>query len=304
LQHVGQKTGKYLLLGAMISCASAINAQELDPRSYINLPTEQNFFGALYVYTDGDIHTSADVPVDELTLEIDGPAIAYARTLNLFGNASKIDISTGQACAYGEAVYQGEDISRKFCGITDTRVRLNYNFYGAKALKMADFIKQAKTTVVGASIQVSVPTGQYDTDYILNIGANRWFIKSEIGTSIPFGSWEFDLAVSAKIFTDNDELQGDKTFAQDPIYNIQSHLIYDLGPGHWISLNGNYFWGGDTFVDGEQKSNKAGNYRAGFTYSLALSSQHSIKFLANKGVTTTRGNDSTVYAVAWAYRWD
>ncbi|WOH37005.1 transporter [Thalassotalea fonticola] len=284
--------------------SSNLAAQELDPRSYVDLPTGQNFFGALYIYTEGDIYTSPDVPVEDLTLEIDGPAIAYAHTFELFGNASKIDIAGGQACSYGEAIYQGENISRKYCGMTDTRVRLNYNFYGAKAKTMAEYVKQPKGIVVGASLQVSAPTGQYDEQYILNIGANRWFFKPEIGTSMPFGSWELDLAISAKIFTDNNDLQGDKKFEQDPIYNVQSHLIYDFGPGHWISLNGNYFWGGDTFVDGAKTAKKAGNYRAGITYSRALNSQHSIKLLANKGVTTNRGNDSVVYAIAWAYRWD
>ncbi|WNC71791.1 transporter [Thalassotalea psychrophila] len=287
----------------LLQCTSSFS-QELDPRSYIDLPIGQNFFGALYIYTEGDVYTSPDVPVEDLTLEIDGPAIAYARTFELFGNASKFDINVGQACSHGEAIYLGEDATRDYCGITDTRVRLNYNFYGAKAKTMKEFVKQPKGIVIGGSLQVSAPTGQYDDKYILNIGANRWFFKPEIGTSIPFGSWELDLSVSAKISTDNNDLQGSKKFEQDPIYNVQSHLIYDIGPGQWISLNGNYFWGGDTFVDGRQTANKAENYRAGITYSKALNSQHSIKFLANKGVTTNRGNDSVVYAVAWAYRWD
>ena len=294
---------RILTTGLLLQCTNLV-AQELDPRSYIDLPTGQNFFGALYVYTEGDIYTSPDIPVENLTLEIDGPAFAYARTFELFGNSSKIDIVGGQACSYGEAVYLGEDVSRKYCGMTDTRVRLNYNFYGAKAKTMSEFVKHPKGVVVGASLQVSAPTGQYDDQYILNIGANRWFFKPEIGASMPFGAWELDLSISAKIFTDNNDLQGNKTFAQDPIYNVQSHLIYDFGPGHWISLNGNYFWGGDTFVDGEQTANKEANYRAGITYSKAINSQHSFKLLANKGITTNRGNDSVVYAIAWAYRWD
>lgn len=292
-------TASYLLL-----ITANTYAQELDPRSYINLPTEQNFAGVLYIYTDGDVHTSPDVPIEDLTLQIDGPAFAYARTFSLFGNASKFDISSGHACASGEAIVAGEFTTRDFCGATDTRIRLNYNFYGAKAKSMREFVKTPKGIVVGASVQLSIPTGEYEERYVFNIGANRWFIKPEIGTSIPFGHWELDLAASAKIFTDNDDYLHTQTLDQDPIYNIQSHLIYDFAPGHWISLNGNYFWGGDVSVDGVQKSNKAGNYRAGFTYSLALNKQHSIKFLANKGITTTRGNDSEAYAVAWAYRWD
>lgn len=280
-----------------------LTAQELDPRSYIDLPTGQNFLGALYIYTEGDIYTSPEVPIENLNLVIHGPALAYARTFSLFGNASKFDINQGHACADGNAILQGEYIERRFCGATDTRVRLNYNFYGAKAKTLSEFVKQPKGIVVGASLQVSIPTGEYEKQYIFNTGANRWYIKPEIGISIPHGPWELDLSTSVKVFTDNEDYLYTQTLEQDPIYNIQSHLIYDIAPGQWIALNGNYFWGGDTHIDGVQKSNKEGNYRAGITYSLALSKQHSIKFLANKGVTTKRGNDSEAFAIAWAYRW-
>lgn len=279
-------------------------AKELDPRSYINLPIGQHFLGALYVYTDGDVYTSPDVPVKDLTLKIDGPLAAYAHTFGLFGNASKFDFIIGQACAKGKAIYLGENASRNYCGVTDARIRLNYNFYGAKALPLSEFIKQPKGIVIGASVQLSVPTGQYDDQYILNIGANRWSIKPEIGTSIPFGKWELDLAASVRFYTDNNDFQGSKTFKQDPIYNLQTHLIYDFSPGHWISLNANYYFGGDTFIEGDRNAKKQGNYRAGITYSYALNQQHSIKLLANKGVTTNEGNDSVAYAVGWSFRWD
>ncbi|TRX53152.1 transporter [Thalassomonas sp. M1454] len=297
---------KNIIKTIYLTCALlpfTLTAQELDPRSYVDLPTGQNFLGALYVYTDGDVYTSPEVPIENLNLQIHGPALAYARTFSLFGNSTKFDINQGQACADGDAILQGEYIERSFCGLTDTRIRLNYNFYGAKAKSLAEYVKQPKGIVVGTSLQVSIPTGEYEKQYVFNVGANRWFVKPEIGMSIPHGPWELDLSASVKIFSDNDDYLYTQTLKQDNIYNIQSHLIYDISPGQWIALNANYFWGGDTHVDGVQKSNKAGNYRAGITYSLALSSQHSIKFLANTGVTTKRGNDSDVFAIAWAYRW-
>ncbi|QBY03898.1 transporter [Thalassotalea sp. HSM 43] len=278
-------------------------AKELDPRSYINIPIDQNFIGALYIKTKGDVYTTPDVPVEDLTLDIDGPGVAYAYTFSMFGNASKFDIAGGQACADGEAIYLGDRVERRYCGMTDTFMRLNYNFYGAKAMELSEFVKQPKTMVIGASLQVGIPTGAYDKQYVLNIGSNRWFFKPEIGMSIPFGNWEFDAAVSAKFFTNNTELLYDQTFEQDPVYNIQSHLIYDFQPGHWISFNANYYFGGDTYVDGDKRADKTGNFRGGITYSYAINSQHSVKFIANKGITTKRGNDVDVVAVAWAYRW-
>ncbi|WP_068546978.1 transporter [Thalassotalea crassostreae] len=309
---------RYALTTVLLCGLSSVSAQELDPRSYLNLPIGQNFAAVVYGRVEGDLYLSPDSAVDDLKLDIDSVAVAYARTFELFGNSSKFDMSVGRGCVDGSARFQGPDgseingepvnngdkIYRDWCGYTDTKMRLNYNFYGAKAMEMKDFVKQPKGIVVGSSIQVSIPTADYDSDYVLNLGGNRWWVKPEIGASFPVGRWEWDIAVSAKIFGDNDELQNQFTLEQDPIYNIQSHLIYDIAPGQWIALNGNYFFGGDTFIDGARSSNKEGNYRAGFTYSFALNSQHSIKFLANMGVTTRRGNDTDVYALAYAYRWE
>jgi len=279
-------------------------AQELDPRSYINIPIGQNFIGLVYSYTDGDVYTSPDVPIEDLTLRIDGPSLVYANTFGLFGHSAKFDMFVGHACTFGKAVFEGENVSRNFCGITDTKVRLNYNFYGAPALTLKEFARHKKEIVMGASLQINIPTGEYDTDFVFNIGSNRWYLRPEIGISIPLNKWEFDFSVGGKFFTDNDEFLKTSTLAQDPIYNFQMHIIYDIKRGQWIALNANYFQGGETYLDGEKTSLTRGNERMGITYSLAINAQHSLKLLANKGVTTRLGNDSIVYNIGWLYRWE
>lgn len=287
-----------------ITISSSVNAEELDARSYTHIPINQNFFGALYAYSDGELYTSADVPLDDVQLTLKGEIIAYARTFDLFGQTAKFDTNVGHFCGDADAINaDGNKIYRSFCGLTDTKIRLAYNFYGAPALKMADYVKHKKEMVIGASLQISIPTGEYEDKYILNTGANRWFFKPEIGMSIPWGKWEFDASVGAKIFTDNNDLKRTQTLEQDPIYNLQLHLVYDFSPGYWIAFNSNWFGGGDTYVDGERSGVKESNHRAGITYSMSLSRVQSLKFVANKGVTTRLGNDTDAYGIAWTYRW-
>jgi len=303
------RTKKLFLVLILTSSHQTAQTQELDPRSYINIPIEQNFFGLVYAYTDGDIHTSPDVPIEDLTLRVDGQSLAYVRTFSIFGSSAKFDASVGHACTSGKASFEGDNVSRSFCGVTDARMRLNYNFYGAPALKLKDYASYKKGVVVGASLQLSMPTGEYDTDYVFNIGSNRWFVKPEIGISIPMdkwnlSKWEIDFSLGGKFFSDNDEFKKTSNLKQDPIYNLQMHLIYDISPGHWISLNTNYFQGGETYLDGVKSSITRGNERAGLTYSYAVNSQHSLKLLANTGVTTRLGNDSNAYGLGWAYRWE
>jgi len=297
------KIGYPLILGFAVMICLPAQGKELDPRSYINIPIDQNFVGLVYAYSKGDIFTSPSVPIEDLTIQTNGPLLAYLRTFALFAHTAKFDVVVGQACVLGEAVFKGENVSRKFCGVTDTKVRLGYNFYGAPPLSLKEYVGYKKSLVIGTTLQISAPTGAYDTNYVFNIGSNRWYIKPEIGMSIPIDQWEFDFSLGVKVFTANNELKGTSTLRQDPIYNFQMHIVYDISRRQWIALDANYFQGGDTFLDGVKTSFTRGNFRGGLTYSYAINSQHSIKLLANTGVTTRLGNDSNAYGIGWTYRW-
>ncbi len=279
-------------------------AQDLDPRRYVNLPTGQNILAIAYSHSEGDVNVSPSLPLKNAFLTIEAGALAYARTMDIGGKASSFDAFLPYACASGSVVLDVAPLNRTVCGQGDTTLRITYNFIGAPAMELSEFVKKGKEVVVGASLQVSIPTGQYDDDRLLNIGANRWFIKPEIGISIPWRKWNFEFAAGVRIFTDNDKFVADLTLKQDPLYNLQMHLIYDLSPRQWISINGNYFFGGATYQDSVPSANRQENSRLGLSWFAALTSKHALKFLAHRGVITRIGNDSDTYSVTWIYRWD
>jgi hypothetical protein len=297
-----QASASIAVIAAIILLGHA-NAQDLDPRRYVNLPIGQNFVALAYAYSEGDVNVSSSSPLSDASIRIAGPALAYARTFGFAGNAATFDILAPYTCANGSAVLDGQRRSRSVCGPGDTRVRLSYNFVGAKAVSLSEFARQPKLVVVGASVQVSVPTGLYDNDKLLNIGANRWYIRPEIGVSVPWKKWSFEFAGGVRFFTDNDEFLGVR-LKQDPLYNVQAHLIFDLTRRQWVSLDSNYFFGGDTSMDGVQSETRQNNSRLGLTWAFALNSQHILKFLAHTGVVGRIANDSDMYTVAWSYRWD
>jgi hypothetical protein len=64
-------------------------------------------------------------------------------------------------------------------GLGDPLLRISVNFFGAPALSMAEYPAYRQDVIVGASLQVTAPLGQYDPDKLLNVGTNRWpFIPS------------------------------------------------------------------------------------------------------------------------------
>ncbi len=283
---------------------SNLNAQDLDPRRYTNIPIAQNFLVLAFLYSDGDVNFAASAPLSEARIRIDGPALAYLRSFAIAGKSASVDMLLPYVCVAGSALLNGERASREVCGLGDAALRVSYNFVGAPATELRDFSRRKRTTVVGASVQIGMPTGQYDSDKLLNIGANRWYIKPEIGVSIPLNKWSFEFAAGVRIFTDNSDFLGDVKLAQDPLYNIQSHVIYDLTPRQWVSLDANYFFGGNTFQDGAQSATGQNNSRLGLTWTVALNSKHNLKFLAHTGVIGRVSNDSDTFTVAWSYRWD
>lgn len=283
---------------------NSANAQDLDPRRYTNLPVGQNFLALVFVYSEGDVNFAPSVPLTDASIRIDGPALAYVRTFAIAGKSASFDVLLPYGCVTGSALRDGERARRDVCGLGDSALRVSYNFFGAPAAEFPEFVRQKKSTVVGASLQVGIPTGQYDADKLLNIGANRWYIKPEIGVSIPWNKWSFEFSAGARIFSDNDSFVGDVTLAQDPLYNFQSHVIYDLTPRQWVSLDANYFFDGDTSQDGVPLGNTQNNSRLGLTWTVALNSKHLLKFLVHTGVFGRVSNDSDTFTAAWSYRWD
>ncbi len=284
--------------------SGSAEAQDLDPRRYVNLPANQNFLRVAYGYSEGNLNVAPSVPLEDASLTIEGGSLAYLRTMDIGGKASSFDVWLPYLCTSGSAVLEGVQRNHSVCGQGDARIRITYNFVGAPAMELSEFAKQEKNVVVGASLQVSIPTGQYDDDKLVNIGANRWVIKPEIGMSIPWRNWTFEFTAGVRFFTDNDEFVGNVLLEQDPLYNLQAHLIYDLSPRQWLSLNGNYFFGGVTFQESVKTDTRQENSRVGLTWSVAVNSKHVLKFGARRGVITRIGNDSDTYVVEWIYRWD
>jgi hypothetical protein len=290
-----------LLLTALLP--SALYAQDLEPRTYTNLPVGQNFLGVGYSNSKGEINPSPSVPIKDVELELNGVVGAYVRSLDLWGKAGKVSAQWGRLCMKGNGEFRGEKVSGDRCGTTDPAISLSYLFYGAPALSLAEFRKTKVGRVIGISLKVDMPLGDYNNENLINTGSNRWTFKPEIGISNRWGNWSIENAFAARFFGDNDNFFGGTTLEQDPLYQLQTHLIYQLPKGRWMSVNGNYFWGGRTKKDGVKGDDVQENSRVGVTLAWPLNAQHSLKFFANSGLVTKIGNDSDTYGILWQYRW-
>jgi hypothetical protein len=303
-RDVIEYSGAVLAVFVLLFMATQAHAGEIEPRAYVNTPVGVNFLIAGYVYSDGGLSTSGASPIKDAQLRLHTEVLAYARSLDVWGKSGKFDVVLPYSQLSGTAMVGGQPRERNVSGLNDPRFRFSVNFYGAPALSLEEFAKYKQDLIIGASVQVSAPLGQYDNDKLVNIGNNRWFVKPDIGISKAWGPLSLELSTGVYFFSKNDEFFGGQTLEQDPIYTTQAHITYDVGRGIWAALSFNYDYGGRTTVNGVQQIDTLQqNSRVAATVALPVNRNNSIKFYASTGISTSTGNDFDMVGIFWQYRW-
>jgi hypothetical protein len=293
------------LLGmAMFVLASSPGrAAELEPRAYANAPVGMNFLIAGLAKSEGGLSTDPASPIQDAHLNINTGVLAYARSLDVWGNSGKFDVIMPFSGLSGTALVNGQPVERKISGLNDPRFRFSVNFIGAPALSIQEFAGYQQDLIVGASVQVSAPVGQYDPSRLVNIGSNRWFIKPDIGISKAIGAFTLELSAGAFFYSKNDEYYGGKSLEQDHLYTTQAHVTYSFRNGVWVALDGTYDYGGRTTVNGVQQDDVQESSRFGATLAMPVNRNYSVKLYASSGVSIRTGSDYNLAGAALQYRW-
>jgi hypothetical protein len=292
---------KLLLVIAVTAYTAA--AQEMEPRAYSRAPVGNQFLVFAYAYQTGDVLTDASLPLRDVKVKIGAGSIAYGRTFGLAGRQANVSLMSAyvRGRASGTIFEDLREVRRS--GIGDVRLRFSMNLIGGPALGQKEFASYKPRPLLGASVTVVAPTGQYDPRRLVNIGSNRWSFKPEVGFSKPYGPWTIEFVGGVWMFTDNKEFFGGVRRGQKPLTTLQSHAIYTIRRRMWLALNANYYFGGKTVVNGVTNADKQANSRIGSTLSLPLTEQQSIKLAFAKGLTTRFGGNVMTVAVAWQYVW-
>ena len=290
-----------ILLSILLWTAFA-RGQALEPRLYSNAPVGLNFLLGGYVYSSGSAIMDPSVAIENGEIEVHSPFAAYAYSFGLWGRSAKFDVVVPYSFLSGTATVHGAPASREVDGFADPSFRVSMNFIGAPALSLADFMEYRQNFVLGGSLQVLAPFGQYDSSRLINIGTHRWTIKPELGLSKTFGPVILELAGAVAFYTENDDFQG-QARKQEPIYSMQGHVVYAFRNGIWFSLDSTYYRGGQSTTDGVKNPDAQSNSRLGATLALPVNKHHSVKLYFSSGVSTRTGSDFDTYGLAWQYRW-
>lgn len=283
-------------------CATA-SAQDLEPRAYSNSPIGMHFAVAGYGYTTGKVFTDPALPVDNVSTEAHVGVFALATTFGILGQSAKFDLVVPYVSLAAKGLVFGVPHARYVDGFADPAFRFSMNFIGAPALSVADFSSYRQDFILGASVRVSLPLGQYDETRLVNIGANRLAIRPEFGVSKAFGRWTVELSPGVTFYSDNNDFFGGHEREQDPIWGVQAHLSYNFRPGCWLGLDAAYFKGGRSTVDGVKNNDEHEGARLGATLAIPLTRYYSVKLYGLAGFDRHRDRDLEALGIAFQYRW-
>jgi hypothetical protein len=300
------------LAAALLFCPlQALRAQDLAPRAYVITPLHANAVTLTWSYYDGSINFNGALPVSDAKGTYSVPIFNYYHSFGLFGRSANIvaALPYGVGSFHGTVAGAGKNLYRS--GLVDSVFRVSVNLMGGPAMAPPAFSKWKQKVLLGVGLKVIAPTGQYDPTKLINWGTNRWSFKPEFGYSQRWGKWILDGYAGMWFFTTNHDFwsrnayfAGTRSQSQNPMGAFEGHLSHDFKPRLWVSLDGNFWVGGKTSVDGiENPLTKQANSRLGATAAFPISKHQSLKFGYSNGTYIRFGGNYQNVSLAWQYSW-
>ena len=310
--HNRGSTSLCVVIGAIaLALCRVVAAQDLAPRAYIISPIHSNAIVVSYSFFTGNLDLVGGLPITDATATANVPSLSIFHSMNFFGRTANFTA----ALPYAEANFSANVFSTQTnayrSGLSDSVWRFSVNLYGGPAMDGRHYLKWKQKTLVGASLRVSAPTGQYDSTKLINLGANRWGFKPEIGLSRRWGHWVVDAYSGAWFYTTNPKFFSENKYNsgilrqnQAPIAAFEGHLSYDVRERLWVSFDGNFWRGGATSLNGvENPATEQRNSRLGGTVSLPMTKHQALKFSYNNGAYIKYGGNFQNVSAGWQYSW-
>ena len=310
----GVRRGPRLMLAWRLLCsgawlglvvASQALAQDLDPRAYVHVPVNSTFLVWGLGVSEGGIVSDPSLPVTGIQATVVTPSLSAGRSFSLFGRTAQAFAALPFAWAEVSGNVLGVDATTHRAGLSDMRMRLSWLVRGAPAASVIQLAKAPRRTILGTSLNVVAPAGEYHPDKAINLGTNRWSFRPEFAVSQPLGQrWLLDTYAGISFFTANNAFYpGTVGKTQAPIGSVQLHLSYNFQRQLWAALDVTYYAGGRSTIDGVEASDLQSNLRTGVTIALPIGQRHSIKIAVSRGLIVQRGTDFTTCSFAWQTAW-
>jgi hypothetical protein len=290
---------------SLLLVAAPAAAQDLDPRAYARVPVDATFLISGFSLSHGGVVSDASLPLTDVHATVETPSLGIARSFSLFGQTAQAFAALPYSWAQVSGNLVGEARVTRRAGLSDMRIRLSILLRGAPAASVLQIAKAPRRAILGASVTVVAPTGQFFPDKLINLGTNRWTVKPEFAVSQPLGKrWLVDTYAALWVFTANNSFYpGTWVRTQSPIGAFQAHISYSFRPLAWAAFDATYYVGGRTTIQGVASDDRQSNSRIGATLALPVGRRHSVKLAVSRGAIIRYGADFSTISLGWQTAW-
>lgn len=270
---------------ALVAVPSTVGAQGDGPRAYAAAPAGTHAVSVYGQFLRGNMLPDTSQVVKGADIDVDLAVLMYAHPFAPFGRAGGLFVVQPMGAVDGTVRLLGGDRGGSSSGLGDTQLGAVVNLVGLRAVPPKEFITLKPGFMLGLLGKVTLPTGSYDADRTLNLGANR----TQVWVGMPFG-WNFgssyldphltsiEILPQVVFSTDNDDATGSaRTLGQAPMLRVETHVIRNLNRAIWVSADVGGVLGGETTTDGIADDNTQRALSVGGTVNVMLSRHLGIK---------------------------
>ena len=186
---VSPPTGRIFLQLALFILVAVwslqVGGQELSPRAYFITPVHSNAITLIGSFYTGGVDFNGTIPITGATGTYGIPIFSYYHSFGVLGRSANVSGVLPYAVGHFQGAVLGTQMQIYRSGLMDTSFRVSVNLKGAPAMSPVRFAKWKQTTLLGVSLKVIAPTGQYNGAKLVNWGINRWAFKPDFGYSQP-----------------------------------------------------------------------------------------------------------------------
>lgn len=287
--------GWLLALGMLSS--TVVYAQADGPRAFQIIPADTRVLSAYGMFLRGNQTADPGSVVKGGDIDVNLGVLQYTQAIGIAGRQSGLFAILPAGEVAGQLKPPFDAIEGSASGVGDLQLGAIIGLIGPPPLSPREFATYTPGYTLGLLAIALLPTGQYDSDQLLNVGANRWALR--IGAPMTWylgGSYldsnltTFELQPSVTFFDDNsDPFGAAHRVGQGAFYRVEAHATRNLNRALWVSLDGVYLQGGETSTDGVDGRDAQRALELGGSVNVTFSPRVSLKL--SYGEVVDRNDD-------------
>lgn len=287
-----------VLLGLALPSISF--AQGDGPRTYMLVPDDTTLYSVYYFHMNGNQTADPSLVIPKGDLDIDLAAAMYTQTFDIGGKQGAYFGILPYGQIDGSLSAYGRSLDGSASGFGDLTLGAILGVYNSPNLSLQDYATRPVTPNMGVLAKLTLPTGNYSSDQVLNLGSNRWSLQLGLPMAYYIGSsmvdprlTSFELTPSVIFFSDNDNPTGGaSSLSQDALFQLEAHITHNLNSDLWVSFDALQTYGGETSLDGLSNDDKQHSFAVGATVNYALNKTSFVKASYGRTVVSNESGAS------------